>query len=284
MADFGDEIGSEAMQQLRFGAMHGGGIMSRLLDWAVSRNPADDNAPIDPRTGEKIEQLDFDTPDDAKAFADALAERGFEAGVAASSVVVRRSDMDALIESGGLAEIGLSAQRAAEAARAATPASRQRDNHPDRKSKLATESQMNLIGNLHDEGIISDEEMSALGDSPTVLQANALLNAHQNDAPYTYRISMDGQCDEWPEPAAGTELPDDRIDIGNLEDKKEQFDDVEVALDKEELESSEKETREPMPRVRDEGRKCEAASNQLSAERATQAREKTFQRELPVRG
>lgn len=122
MADFGDDIGSEAMQQLRFGARRGSGIMSRLLDWAMSRDPAGDHAPIDPRTGEKIEQLDFDTPDDARAFADALAARGIEAEVAASSVVVRGADIDALIENGGLSEIGLSAQRAVEAARGSAQA------------------------------------------------------------------------------------------------------------------------------------------------------------------
>lgn len=74
---------------------------------------------------------------------------------------------------------------------------RARDGRPEKEAEksgdgraekpaehAATEKQMSFVSALHDKGVISDEEMEDLGASPTVRDANALLNRHKEDAGY----------------------------------------------------------------------------------------------------
>ena len=50
--------------------------------------------------------------------------------------------------------------------------------------RAATPRQMELVEKLAREGVISRKEVAALGDSPTMAQANALLNKHPEQAGY----------------------------------------------------------------------------------------------------
>lgn len=104
---------------------------------------------------------------------------------------------------GGPQERTSNPPRAAEAEPAATPnAAKAEERRAELADRAATDKQMAFLASLLEQGVVSADEMESLGDSPTVGEANALLNAHREDAGFI-DLGNEGGAEDAPAEANG---------------------------------------------------------------------------------